>query len=166
MDTQRKISTLQEALPVLTRHEGVWEGAYRYFDRNDQKVDEHQSMLVCRLPTQGAFPYYQTNHYTWENGQSEVRDFPARFKNGRLEWDNSLISGWAADVYLDDHLRTTMLYWVRADMPDCYIYEMIHISDCNQHRSRVWQWFKGGRLFKRTLIDETKVSDDWSAYPV
>jgi hypothetical protein len=43
---------------------------------------------------------------------------------------------------------------------------MIHLSDCAQFRSRVWQWFRKGRLVQRTLIDETTVGDEWSEYPV
>jgi hypothetical protein len=59
-----------------------------------------------------------------------------------------------------------MLYGVRRDEPGLYLYEMIQLSDCRRYRSRVWQWFRDGRLLRRTLIDEVKVSDDWSAYPV
>ena len=43
---------------------------------------------------------------------------------------------------------------------------MIRLSDCGHYRSRVWQWFRGGRLARRTLIDEQKRTDDWSAWPV
>ncbi len=42
---------------------------------------------------------------------------------------------------------------------------MIQLSDCGRYRARVWQWFKDGRLDRRTLIDEEKVSDDWAAWP-
>ena len=61
--------------------------------------------------------------------------------DGRLRWDNELINGWAADVHLDAFGRTTMLYWVRKYAPDIYRYEMIHLSDCGQFRSRAWQRF-------------------------
>ena len=141
-------------------------GVYRYYDAHGEKTDEHRSRLVCRVPTAGPYPYHQTNYYTWTDGRQEVRDFPAKLVDGRLRWDNELIKGWAADVYLDDFGRTTMLYWVREDQPDIYLYEMIHISDCGQYRSRVWQWFRDGRLVGRTLIDEHKVSDDWSRYSI
>jgi hypothetical protein len=41
---------------------------------------------------------------------------------------------------------------------------MIQMSDDGLTRARTWQWFKNDRLFQRTLIDETRVSLDWSAY--
>lgn len=162
--TLRDQNTLRQQLPVLTRHEGVWDGVYQYFNAEGSKNREHRSCLICRLPDNGPYPYHQTNHYFHPDGSREVREFPARFENGRLRWDNELIDGWAADVDLDEFNRTTMLYWIRKDTPDAYLYEMIHLSDCGQHRARVWQRFNDGRLIERTLINEQKVSDDWSAY--
>lgn len=153
------------ALPVLARHEGVWHGTYRYVDPAGQLLDEHASTLICRFPATGPFPYHQTNHYRWADGRTETREFPALIRDGRLVWQGGLIHGWAADVALDDFGRTSMLYWTRADDPDSYLYEMIQLSDCGRYRSRVWQWFRDGRLTRRTLIDEQKHSDDWSAWP-
>jgi len=154
---------LKKLMPLLARHEGVWEGHYRYFDVNGAKTDEHRSRLLCRFPESGR-PYHQTNHYAWADGRTETRDFPAAVRDGRLWWDNDFIKGWAADVSYDTFSRTTMLNWVRTGEPDLYLYEMIQLSDDGQSRARVWQWFKADRLFQRTLVDETRVSDDWRAY--
>lgn len=152
---------LKEQMPTLARHEGVWEGTYRHYDADGNKVDEHHSKLVCRFPKEGH-PYHQTNYYTWDDGKTETRDFPATVEDGRLRWDNELIQGWAADVQLDDFGRSTMLNWTRTGEPDLYLYEMIQISDDGQKRARVWQWFKNDQLISRTLVDERKVSDDWT----
>ena len=154
-------SEIKEAMPLLASNEGVWEGWYRYFDQNGNKVDEHRSKLVCRFPKDGPVPYHQTNHYTWADGRKEVRDFPAQYRDGRIWFNNDLIDGWAAEVPLDEHHRTVMLYWVRKGEPDTYLYEMIQNSDCGRYRQRVWQWIRGGQCVLRTLIDEEKVSDSW-----
>ena len=159
--TVTKLPTLKEQMPLLARHEGVWEGVYRYYDDAGNKIDEHKSQLVCRFPDAGPCPYQQTNFYTWADGRTETREFPGYLRNGRLEWDNELIKGWAADIALDHNARTTMLYWVRKDDPEMYLYEMIHLSDCGNFRSRIWQWIKGGKILRRTLIDETCISHDW-----
>ena len=108
---------LKEQMPTLARHEGVWEGTYRHYDADGNKVDEHHSKLICRFPDDGH-PYHQTNYYTWEDGKTETRDFPATVKDGRLRWDNELIQGWAADVQLDDFGRSTMLNWTRTGEPE------------------------------------------------
>lgn len=155
---------LKRLMPVLARHEGVWEGWYRVFTAEGEKTDEHRSRLLCRFPDDGPVPYHQTNHYAWADGRREVRDFPAGVANGRLKWDNDFINGWAADLPLDDFGRTTMLNWTRTGEPDLYLYEMIQLSDDGNARARVWQWFKKDRLFQRTLIEETRVSNDWRSY--
>lgn len=150
---------LKERMPLLASNEGVWEGVYRHYNDHGDKIDEHASRLVCRFPSEGPYPYHQTNTYTWPDGRTEERDFPATYADGRIWFDNELIKGWAAEVGLDDHKRTTMLHWQRKGQPDIYLYEMIQNSDCGRYRTRVWQWIRGGRITMRTLIDEEKVSD-------
>jgi len=157
-------SKLKKAMPLLARHEGVWEGWYRYYDPAGDKEDEHRSRLICRFPDGGNYPYHQTNYYKWADGKTEERDFPAHVTNNRLEFDSDLITGWAADVPLDDFKRTTMLNWVRQGEPDLYLYEMIQISDCDKYRHRVWHWYKKGKIVQRTLIDEERVTNDWLTF--
>lgn len=158
------MTDIKTAMPLLAKHEGVWDGSYRHYDADGNKVDEHRSRLVCRFPEHGEVPYHQTNHYTWDDGRTEVRDFPAVYRDGRVWFDNELIAGWAAEVGLDEFNRTVMLYWQRKGEPDLYLYEMIQLSDDGRSRSRVWQWIKAGRIHMRTLIDEEKVSDDCRGY--
>lgn len=155
------MSALKAAMPVLAQHEGVWEGWYRTYDKNGDKMDEHQSRLICRFPTNGPIPYHQTNHYTWADGRTETREFPGEFRDGRLWFISDLIDGWAADVPLDPHSRTVMLHWKRKGEPETYLYEMIQISDCGKYRSRAWQWIREGRVAMRTLIDEHRISETW-----
>lgn len=153
--------SIREQLPLLARHEGVWEGFYRYYGPNGDKIDEHKSRLLCRLPSDNE--YHQTNLYRWADGKTETRDFPTNFENKRLVFYTD-IDGWAANVDLDEFNRTMMLHWTRKEEKDLYLYEMIQISDCGNARARVWQWFKSDRLLQRTLIDERRVSNDWAAY--
>ena len=40
---------LRKEMPLLARHEGVWEGMYRYYDAQGDKIDEHHSKLICRF---------------------------------------------------------------------------------------------------------------------
>ena len=153
--------SLKGTMPFLKNHEGVWEGYYRYYDHNGQKIDEHRSRLLCRIVNDSD--YHQTNLYRWKDGKSENRDFPAEIKNNRLYFKGP-IDGWAANVDLDEFQRTLMLYWERKDEEDLYLYEMIQVSNKGKNRARTWQWFKNGVLVKRTLIDEIKVSHEWAEY--
>ena len=148
-------------MPIIASNEGVWEGWYRYYTLEGEKTDEHRSRLLCRFLDEET--YHQTNYYFWEDGKSEVKDFPTKIDGNRLVFYTH-IDGWAAEVPLDTFNRTTMLNWTRHNEPGIYLYEMIQVSDDRKSRSRVWQWFRDGRLFQRTLIDENFVTRDWKAY--
>ena len=157
--------TFKQQFPLLARHEGVWDGFYRYYDADGNKTDEHRSRLLCRFPDSGEYGYHQTNYYSWADGRTDLRDFPANADatGEKIVFDSELIDGWAADVKLDTAARTTMLYWERRNEPGIYLYEMIQISDDGQSRSRTWHWYRAGVLFQRTLVDEKKVSSNWRA---
>ena len=157
------MTTFKQRFPLLARHEGVWDGAYIYLDAQGKKFDEHTSRLVCRFPDGSDIDYDQTNYYRWPDGRTEVRAFPAVAAGDRIVFVSDLIDGWAAAVPLDEAARTMMLHWVRKGEPGVYLYEMIQISDDGRFRSRVWHWFREGRLFQRTLVDEHKVSSNWRA---
>lgn len=158
-----RVDEIRKAMPLLAAGEGVWEGWYRYYDaETGELVDQHRSRLICRLPDDGKpSDYHQTNHYFWEDGKIEVRDFPADYHDGRIWWDNEHIKGWAAAMKPDDNDLSTCLNWVRKGEPGVYLYEMIQVDVTNTFRSRVWQWFRDGKCYKRTLIDETFVTRDW-----
>ena len=159
--------SIRERMPLLARHEGVWEGWYRHYDAaTGLLVDRHRSRLICRLPDDGPHKgsYHQTNFYFWEDGRRETRDFPSRYQDGRIWFDNGLIAGWAAAMQPDDLSRSTCLHWTRHDDPGQYLYEMIQLSADNRSRARTWQWFRDDRCFQRTLIDERFVTADWQSW--
>lgn len=151
---------IREDMPLLARHEGVWDGHYRYYNAAGDKIDEHASRLFCRFDNLGH-PYHQTNHYTWPDGRTERRDFPATYRDKRIWWDNALIIGWAAEVALDTTNRTMMLYWQRTGDPALYLYELINLADDGRSRCRTWHWIRNGLLETRTAIEETLVTRDW-----
>jgi hypothetical protein len=154
---------IREDMPLLARHEGVWDGIYSYFNDKDELIDQHKSRLLCRFPDEGPHPYHQTNYYSWDDGRTEMRDFPAEYRDKRVWWNNDLIVGWAAEMGLDDLNRTVVLYWQRTGDPSLYLYEMIQISDDGQNRCRTWHWIRNGKLETRTAIQETLVTRDWRA---
>jgi hypothetical protein len=154
--------SISEALPLLKANGGVWHGVYRYYDSATGKLtDEHLSRLVCRIKEGEPNDYHQTNYYYWADGRTAIRDFPARYRDGRIWFDNELITGWAAKMEPDDFNRSQCLNWTRTGEPGMYLYEMIQNSDDFKFRARTWQWFREGKCFQRTLIDEHFVTADW-----
>lgn len=154
---------IREDMPLLARHEGVWDGTYVHYNAGGQEVARHASRLLCRMPADGAYPYHQTNYYTWPDGRLEIRDFPATYADGRIWFDNELIKGWAAEVWLDGNRRTMMLYWQRQGDPELYLYEMIQLADDGASRCRTWHWIRKGQLETRTAIQESLVTRDWQS---
>ena len=151
---------IRDDMPLLARHEGVWDGTYKYYNAAGTLVDEHKSRLFCRF-VDGPMPYHQTNYYTWADGRSEVREFPATYHDKRIWWDNELIKGSAWEVGEDSNARAMMLTWERTGDPSLYLYEMIQIADDGATRCRTWHWIRNGRLETRTAIEETFVTRDW-----
>lgn len=153
---------IREEMPLLARHEGVWDGTYIYYNAVGAEIDRHDSRLFCRfLDDNHDTPYHQTNHYSWADGRTDVRDFPATYRDKRVWWDNDLIQGSAWEVRQDDHHRSVMLYWQRTGDPALYLYEMIQIADDGQTRCRTWHWIRNGQLETRTAIQERLVTSDW-----
>jgi hypothetical protein len=157
--------SIREAMPLLIANGGVWHGVYRHYDaKTGRLTDEHLSRLICRVIEDGENDYHQTNFYYWADGRTDIRDFPATYRDGRIWFDNALITGWAAAMQPDDFNRSQCLNWTRNGEPGLYLYEMIQNSDDFKHRHRTWQWFKDGICFQRTLIDEEFVTSDWRSW--
>lgn len=146
------MSIIQEAMPVLARHEGEWQGTYTVIDAAGKIIDRHESRLTCQFPQDGSHDYYQINRYTWADGKHEEYEFPGAYRDKKLWFDTERIQGnaWEADDSI------VILWFSYKTMPDYYVYEMIHISPCSNYRARTWHWFKDHQLFQRTLIQEER----------
>jgi len=157
------MSPIRKEMPLLSSGEGVWEGVYRYYDAfTGEKVDEHKSRIICRLPEdKKPADYHQTNYYFWDDGRTETRDFPADFRDGRIWWDNEHIKGWCSPMSPDENALTMCLHWQRKNEEGVYLYEMIQVDVSGTQKARTWQWFREGRCFMRTLIDEKFITSDW-----
>ena len=144
--------SIEQEMPLLARHLGTWEGTYTHMDADSNIIDKHDSVLECLKDENGQ--YQQTNHYIWADGKKESIHFPATIREKKLCFDTDRITGEAWEV--DD--ATIYLRWTNKQNPEYELKEMIQLSEDGLHRARVWQWFKGGELVKRTLIKEKRES--------
>ena len=147
------MSEIRKEMPVLVRHEGIWEGTYTVIDNDGKIIDKHKSRVTCDFPEGAASPYFQTNRYEWPEGKVEEYQFPGEYCDKKLWFDTERIDGKAWEA--DDSI--IILWFSYKDIPDAFVYEMIHISDCKNHRARTWHWFKNGEIYQRTLIKEDRV---------
>ena len=145
---------IRRGMPVLARHEGEWQGEYIHVAPDNRLIDRHASHLICAFPVGGEYDYLQKNIYTWNDSRREELDFPARYRDGRIWWDNERIVGSAWEI----DARTIVLNWSRKDLPGSYLYEMIQINGANDKRGRTWHWFVDDELVRRTCIKETRIA--------
>jgi hypothetical protein len=142
---------LRQDMPLLARHEGSWAGEYVHVDRDGTVIDRHQVEMTCAVIDDTV--YHQTNRYTWDDGRTEVHEFPGTYRGGgRCGFDTERLKGefWE----LDDN--TIYLSW-QYKGEDMKLYELIVLSDDGESRNRVWQWIRNGECVKRTLINEKRV---------
>ena len=146
------MSTIREGMPVLVRHEGIWAGTYTTVDNDGNILDQHESRITCEFPDDKPYPYFQTNRYTWSADKVEEYQFPGIYRDNKLWFDTERIEGKAWEA--DDSI--IILWFAYKGIPDAFVYEMIHLSKCNNHRARTWHWFKNGEIYQRTLIKEER----------
>jgi hypothetical protein len=142
---------LQE-FPVFARHMGVWEGVYTLLDAKTGAIlDRHKSRLTCKMSDDGS--YWQQNEYFWDDGKTEVKQFPGDFKDGALRFDNERLKGEAFEV----DANTIFLTWINKQEPG-FSYSEIITLESDTHRCRTWQHFENGEFAKLTVIDERKIA--------
>lgn len=157
---------IAKTMPLVASQAGVWEGEYVHLNQDHEVIDRHRSRLVCRLfdGPDGEARLAQTNIYDWADGTREIRYFDGVFRGDRVWIDNVNINGWTAAISLDETERTIMVGWTRAGEPDFRYYEMITVAEDGNAKNRTWHWYRKGRLFQRTIINEARISHDWQAY--
>lgn len=89
---------------------------------------------------------------TWADGKYEEYQFPGMYRDKALWFDTERIEGKAWEA--EDSL--VILYFAYKGIPNAFIYEMIHLSSCNNHRARTWHWFKDNQIYQRTMIKEER----------
>ena len=144
---------LQNTLPAILLHEGVWEGTYRVVGLDGRVIDEHRSRVQCSFPDDGPYAYVQRNLFTWPDGRVFEAEFGGELRGDRLYWDNERFKGYGWST-LDD---VVMLSLDRKDRPGESFTEIIVLAPNGNERARTWHWFKNGALYQRTLCDEHRV---------
>ncbi|CAM3812868.1 hypothetical protein [Rheinheimera salexigens] len=144
---------LQQLMPEILQHKGVWRGTYRHIDIEGNIIDEHNSQVECIFPESGPVVYTQRNKFSWPCGRIYEVEFDGVIREQKIFWDTPTFSGfgWQASPHI------FLLELERKDEPGAWFYESIVMGDSGTNRARTWHWFKNGKCFKRTLCDENLV---------
>ncbi|MEU8324527.1 hypothetical protein AB0C33_39740 [Nonomuraea sp. NPDC048881] len=145
---------LRAEMPLLARHEGEWAGEYVHVDKDGAVIDRHHVEMTCAIVDDTG--YHQTNRYRWDDGRTEVHEFPGTYLGGgRCAFDTDRLTGQFWE--LDD--STIYLTWrFKAEGDDLRLFELIVLSPDGGSRSRTWQWIRNGECVRRTLIDEHRTA--------
>ena len=147
---------LAQAMPTMWRHKGTWQGIYRHVDAEGELIDHHRVSIRCEFPDDGPYAYIQHNHFQWDDGREHRAVLPGVLRDRRLWWNVDTFHGYSWET--DDGIL--LLNLTRKDEPGANFFEMITLGSTGEHRARTWQWFREGKLYRRTLCDEYRVSHD------
>jgi hypothetical protein len=158
-------SKLAQVMPVMARHEGVWEGMFRRLNPEGQILEAFKAQITVRYFPDERWPevYHQTNRYFLPDGKITQYDTMGGFKDGKLVFESARVIGWSLDDPTDIYKRNALMFMDYVQEPGLHVYEIMQISDCNRYRTRMAQFLKDGRTFQRTLIDEERLTTDWAA---
>ena len=154
------MSIIKAKMPLLARHEGVWEGTYRFITPQMKLLDMYDFRINVTFPNEGrgGITYRQESFYTWPDGRKNELVFEAEYRDqpsgtGIVGFEGRI----AGKIWeLDD--RTVYLTFHFSDQPGVDVCEMIQLAPNNRDRARTWHWFKDGKLFQITLVDEHRVA--------
>jgi hypothetical protein len=152
-------------LPEVARQQGVWRGTFRRYDALGKLTDEFPSEIVVRVKNEGGKQIlHQTNTYRPSGRPEQKIDSFGEIRDGRIWFSNDRLEGWAMDLAGDTSGRGSVIVMNYKDGSGMYVYEIVARSADGKRRSRATQYLKDGKIARRTLIDEEKVTDDWAAY--
>lgn len=141
--------------PATRAHEGIWEGSYLHLNTAADIEDRHASRVTCEFPADGGPVFYRQHiKFTWPDGRIRNDMFEGRVEGDCLIYDTPSFCGksWeTADGLI-------LLNLQRKDEPGAHFLEIIAMGSTGKHRARTWHWFRDGRLYRRTLCDESRVA--------
>jgi hypothetical protein len=150
------MSIIKQKMPLLARHAGIWAGTYRFVTPQLEQLAQYDFRIKVSFPddAKGGITYRQESYYTYPDGREEELTFEADYTGAGLVEFSDRISGRMWE--LDD--TTIYLKFRFDDQPGVDVCEMIQLAANNNDRARTWHWFKDGKLFQLTLVDEHRES--------
>ena len=141
--------------PATRAHEGIWEGTYHHLNEAGEIVDVHASRVICEFPSDAGQVFYRQHiEFSWDDGRIRRDRFDGIVDGTCLRYDTPTFSGRSWET--EDGLL--LLNLQRKDEPGAMFYEIIAMGATGEHRARTWHWFRDGKLYRRTLCDERRIS--------
>lgn len=149
--------------PALARQEGVWKGSWRSIGPAGAPLESFEAIVIVRFMEQeGKVIYHQSNHYPNRGGSPQTIESYGEVEGDRIRFANVRAEGWSRSLPDDPTGQGSVLMIRFKD--GTFLYEIITNSHDGHYRQRSAQFIRDGRVLRRTLIDEEKITADWQGY--
>lgn len=146
-------------MPTTARMEGTWQGTFRRYNADGVLNQTLASTVIVRFLEDGnAFDYSQTNITREGSGPEQRIESVGKWDVDRLRFSNARLDGWAMDVAEDPTGLTSIFVMTFKDGSGMTVSEIVSLSPDGKSRSRATQYLVGGKIVRRTLIDEVKIA--------
>ena len=151
---------LRRRMPLNAKMEGVWEGTFRRVGPKGEIIEALPSRITVQLLPDGeAYDYRQINVLNPDSDEEQRIESYGKWDVDRLRFFNTRLEGWAKAVAADEAGQTAVFLMEFKDGSGLTVSEVVSFRPGNPDvRMRATQYMRDGRIVRRTLIDEMKVS--------
>lgn len=137
---------------------------FRRCHAEDRLTAEFPGEIIARIEDRGGQQLYrQSNRYTPPDAPQQVIESTGEVRERRIWFENERLSGWSMNFPADTSGRGAVSVMDYKDGSSQYVYEIVTNSADGKRRSRATQFLKDGKIVRRTLIDEEKITAGWRA---
>jgi ketosteroid isomerase-like protein len=143
---------------MTSQMQGVWTGTFRRYDPQGVLVETLPSEIHVRFP-EGGQPadYHQTNILKLADGKEQRLETYGKWDSDTLRFSSARVEGWFKALGDDASGLNSVLHMRFKDGSGLTVSEIITLSPDGKSRMRAAQYIVGGKIVRRTLIDESKI---------
>lgn len=145
---------------MVAQMQGVWKGSFRRYDAQGVLVETLPSEVQVRFPEGGKpHDYHQTNILRMADGKEQRIETHGKWDGDTLRFSNPRVDGWFKSLDVDASGLNSVLFMAFKDGSGLTVSEIITLSPDGKQRMRAAQYVIGGKIVRRSLIDETRLPD-------
>ncbi len=141
--------------------EGIWDGTFHRVDSLGKTMEQFKTRIIVRYLEDGnEYDYHQTNVLKFGQPDEKRIDSYGKWDVNGLRFSNFRLDGFSPAFGIDDANLSTAFTMSFKDGSGLEVSEIITYAKDRKSRIRTSQYMKDGKILRRTMISEKKVSDD------
>jgi ketosteroid isomerase-like protein len=142
---------------MISQMQGIWAGTFRRYDPQGSLVETLPSEIHVRFPEDGKpADYHQTNILKLADGKKQRLETYGKWDGDTLRFSSARVEGWFKALEDDASGLNSVLHMTFKDGSGLTVSEIITLSPDGKNRMRAAQYIVGGKIVRRTLIDESR----------